>query len=33
MSAAKVKSNLMEGRDAFKPFNYPWTYNVWSKAA
>lgn len=31
MSVTKVKSNLMDGRDAFKPFNYPWAYDAWLK--
>ena len=24
-------SNLMEDRNSFKPFNYPWAYNAWLK--
>ena len=31
MSATKTKSNLMDSRDAFKPFNYPWAYDEWLK--
>lgn len=28
---AKVKSNLMDERSYFKPFNYPWAYDSWLK--
>jgi ribonucleoside-diphosphate reductase beta chain len=28
---AKVKSNLMDERSYFKPFNYPWAYDAWIK--
>jgi len=31
MSVTKIKSNLMDSRDAFKPFNYPWAYDAWLK--
>jgi ribonucleoside-diphosphate reductase beta chain len=27
----KVKSNLMDTRNSFKPFNYPWAYEAWLK--
>ena len=27
----KVKSNLMDERNSFKPFNYPWAYEAWLK--
>ena len=27
----KTKSKLTDGRDAFKPFNYPWAYDAWLK--
>jgi hypothetical protein len=30
MSATKIKSDLMNSRDAF---DYPWAYDVWGKAA
>ena len=28
---AAKKSNLMEDRSSFKPFNYPWAYDAWLK--
>lgn len=27
----KTKSNLMDTRDSFKPFSYPWAYDAWLK--
>ena len=27
----KQKSNLMDERNSFKPFNYPWAYDAWLK--
>jgi ribonucleoside-diphosphate reductase beta chain len=27
----KIKSNLMDERNSFKPFNYPWAYEAWLK--
>ena len=27
----KVKTNLQEERNSFKPFNYPWAYEAWLK--
>jgi len=27
----KIKSNLADTRDSFKPFNYPWAYDAWLK--
>ena len=27
----KLKSNLTDTRDSFKPFNYPWAYDAWLK--
>jgi ribonucleoside-diphosphate reductase beta chain len=27
----KLKSNLADTRDSFKPFNYPWAYDAWLK--
>ncbi len=28
---SKRKSNLIEDRTSFKPFNYPWAYDAWLK--
>ena len=28
---AKIKANLTDTRDYFKPFNYPWAYEAWLK--
>ena len=27
----KKKSNLMDERQSFKPFHYPWAYEAWLK--
>ena len=31
MNAAKTKLKLTDTRQTFKPFNYPWAYDVWLK--